>query len=449
VMKAFAISNGMITATPTSQSSGAFGFPGATPSISANWTSNAIAWAIQSDAYASSGPTVLHAYNATNLASELYSSAQAEAGTRDNPGAAVKFTVPTVANGKVYVGAQYALSVFGLGTFLPTPSITPNGAMFTNSILVTITDTAPGTTIYYTLDSTDPTTNSIFYAGSFLVTNSVGIRARAFKVGAVDSGVALATFLNSTSIGNGTGLSGAYYSNQPMTFTNPPTLIRTDATVNFNWGGASPDSRISSDNFTVRWTGSVQPQFSEPYTFYTTTDDGVRLWVDGRLVIDKWVDQGPTEWSGTLKLVGGQKYPLTMEYYENAGGAVAELSWSSPATAKSIIPQSQLYPDFAASLLPANPAFVNHAFQLRLSGLVGQGYILQATTNFVNWVSLQTNSPSPDPAVMLPTNLFDFTDPARLEFPLSLLPGRAAAIEEKPGGLESLARAGSVAVRLR
>ncbi len=417
VLKAFAISNGVITTTPVSQSSSGFGFPGATPSVSANGRDNAMVWAIQSDAYAGSGPAVLHAYNATNVAVELYNSTQADGGTRDNPGPAVKFTTPTVANGKVYVGAQYALSVFGLGTFLHTPAIAPNGAGFTNSIQVTITDATPGTTIYYTLDASNPTTNSILYTAPFTITNSVVVRARAFEAGAVDSGVAIATFISSTSIGNGTGLLGAYYSNQLMTFTNPPTLVRTDATVNFDWGSGSPDSSISVDHFTVRWTGSVQAQFNEPYTFYTSTDDGVRLWVDGQLIIDKWVDQGPTEWSGLINLVGGQKYSMTMQYYENGGGAVAELSWSSPSTAKTIISQNQLYPNYAPSFLPANTRFTNGAFRLELSGLVGEGYILQATTNLVDWVSLQTNLPSPNPGVLLPTNLFNFIDSAATNFP--------------------------------
>ena len=119
VMKAFLITNGFIAATPDSRSATSFGFPGATPTLSANGTNNGIAWVIQADAYLSSGPAVLHAYNATNLAQELYNSSQNLA--RDNPGGAVKMTPPVVASGKVYVGAEYAVSVYGLAVFLPAP----------------------------------------------------------------------------------------------------------------------------------------------------------------------------------------------------------------------------------------------------------------------------------------------------------------------------------------
>lgn len=143
--------------------------------------------------------------------------------------------------------------------------------------------------------------------------------------------------------GSGNGLSGEYY--DAINFTQR-RVTRTDATVNFDWGTGSPDPSIGADTFSVRWTGQAQPQFSETYTFYTRTDDGVRLWVNGSLIIDKWIDQGPTEWSGTLALTGGVKYNIQMEYYENGGGAVAQLSWSSPSQAKQIIPQSRLFTTF-------------------------------------------------------------------------------------------------------
>lgn len=105
---AFAISNAQLGKTPTSQTGNAFPFPGATPSISANGTSNAILWATEN-----SNPAVLHAYDATNLATELYNSNQASGG-RDHFGAGNKFITPTVVNGKVYVGTTNGVGVFGL-----------------------------------------------------------------------------------------------------------------------------------------------------------------------------------------------------------------------------------------------------------------------------------------------------------------------------------------------
>jgi hypothetical protein len=104
---AFDVPSGKFNTAPVSQSPGAsYGFPGATPSISSQGTSNGIVWTIQN-----SGPAILHAYDATNLATELWNSSTASG---DNAGAAVKFTVPTVANGKVYVGTATEISVYGL-----------------------------------------------------------------------------------------------------------------------------------------------------------------------------------------------------------------------------------------------------------------------------------------------------------------------------------------------
>ena len=142
-------------------------------------------------------------------------------------------------------------------------------------------------------------------------------------------------------VGGGGGLKGEYYDN--MDFTNL-MVTRVDPTVDFDWGNGSPDPSIGVDTFSVRWTGQVEPLYSETYTFYTTTDDGVRLWVDNTLIVDKWIDQAPTEWSGTISLTAGIKYDIKIEYYENGGGAAAQLRWSSASQAKEIIPESQLYP---------------------------------------------------------------------------------------------------------
>ncbi len=138
------------------------------------------------------------------------------------------------------------------------------------------------------------------------------------------------------------GLKGEYFNN--INLSGTPALTRTDPTVNFSWGNGSPDPALPSDNFSVRWSGQVQAQFSETYTFYATTDDGVRLWVNGALMIDEWIDQGPTAWSRSITLVANQKYNITMEYYEHTGGASAQLSWVSPSTPYQIVPQSVLTP---------------------------------------------------------------------------------------------------------
>jgi Immunoglobulin domain len=107
-LKAFTLSNAKLVAAPQSQTATQFAFPGTAPSVSANGAANAIVWA-----HENSNPAVLHAYDAANLAHELYNSSQA-AGNRDQFGAGNKFITPTVADGKVFVGTTAAVAVFGL-----------------------------------------------------------------------------------------------------------------------------------------------------------------------------------------------------------------------------------------------------------------------------------------------------------------------------------------------
>lgn len=138
----------------------------------------------------------------------------------------------------------------------------------------------------------------------------------------------------------GTSLKGEYYNN--LDFTSL-TVTRTDPQLNFDWGSGAPAPTMGANTFSVRWTGKVQPKFSETYRFYTTSDDGVRVWVNGQSIINNWTDHSPTENSGTITLAAGQKYDIRVDFYENSGGAVLKLSWSSPSQPKQIIPTSQLY----------------------------------------------------------------------------------------------------------
>jgi hypothetical protein len=137
------------------------------------------------------------------------------------------------------------------------------------------------------------------------------------------------------------GVRGEYFTN--MTLFGSPALTRLDPQIYFNWGGEVFPG--TWDQCSVRWTGQVEPVFTEPYTFYVNTDDGARLWLNGNLIIDAWWDQAPTEHaSQPIQLAAGQEYPLRLEWYDNAAGAVSELRWSSPSTPKQVIPSARLRP---------------------------------------------------------------------------------------------------------
>lgn len=118
-----------------------------------------------------------------------------------------------------------------------------------------------------------------------------------------------------------TGFAAEYFNN--TTLTEPPALARTESPIDFDWGLGSPHAAINADNFSARWTKTIQPP-SGTYRFTTTTDDGVRLYLDGVPIIDQWVDQAGTSYSAVRTLDGGP-HELRMEYYEHEGGAEARL----------------------------------------------------------------------------------------------------------------------------
>jgi hypothetical protein len=240
-LKAFSFVNGIISTNPTSASMERFNFPGATPVVSANGTSNGIVWDIRPDAFDSQGREILYAHNASNVASLLYSSEQNPA--RDNPGGAVKFVVPAVVNGKVYVGAEYQVSVYGLfngRTQAATPMISPGSQTFNPAqpLQVTITDSTPGVQIYYTTDGSTPTTTSTVYSGPLLLTSSETIQAIAEGTGVVESSVATATYTAISQVATPVIApgSGTYTATQAVSITD----TTPGATISYTLDGSQP-----------------------------------------------------------------------------------------------------------------------------------------------------------------------------------------------------------------
>ncbi len=150
---------------------------------------------------------------------------------------------------------------------------------------------------------------------------------------------------------NGTGLTGYYFTNASTTYANaanfnPANLItnRTDPVIDFTWtNGTSPN--LSNGLYSVRWIGQVQPQYSETYYFDVLSDDGVKLWVNDQLLIDKWQTQnGGSEWTSPIALQGGVRYNLKLEYLQNGSKAQAHLYWYSADQSRQIIPSNRLFP---------------------------------------------------------------------------------------------------------
>ncbi len=123
---------------------------------------------------------------------------------------------------------------------------------------------------------------------------------------------------------------------------------RIDSQVYFDW--ATGINNLGQPYyFGIRWTGRIYIPTTGNYTFFTRSDDGVRLWINdinGAPVINNWTLHAVTEnSSGVIALTGGQFYDIKMDYFENAGYAVAELSWQGPGIGKQLIPQIYLFPE--------------------------------------------------------------------------------------------------------
>ncbi|MGN7763040.1 glycosyl hydrolase [Paenibacillus sp. 22594] len=136
------------------------------------------------------------------------------------------------------------------------------------------------------------------------------------------------------------GLTGEYFNNAELSGT--PALIRNDKKIDFNWHGNGPAAGLNKDTFSVRWTGKIKAGYNEKYTFTASSDDGIRVWIGGQLIIDSWKKQSGVSREGSMQLSAGVSYDIKVEYYENRGDASIRLMWKSPSQKSAVISPSAL-----------------------------------------------------------------------------------------------------------
>ncbi len=271
-LKVFPLTNGALATKATAQSSATSGFPGASPVVSSNSTQNGIVWALETDLYNSNGSSILYAFNAANVAQELYGSNQNP--TRDDAGPAVKFTVPVVTHGKVYVGAGGQVDVYGLLNGVqqaPAPAISPSGGAYSTAQQVTLTDTLGGATIYYTTDGSTPTTNSTVYTAPFQLSTNSTVQAIASASGYLQSPVASATYTFNTQTPT------PQFSPAAGTYTTTQTVTIADGTsgaaIYYTTDGSTPTT--SSTKYAGPITVSSSTVINAIATFSGLTNSNV------------------------------------------------------------------------------------------------------------------------------------------------------------------------------
>lgn len=237
--KMFKVNSGVMDTTPDSVANVSSPYPGASFMISSDGTQNGIAWAVRTDQYTTHGPQVLYAWDASDLTNLLYESDTNIA--RDGGGKSMKFAIPVVTNGKVYIAANGEVDVYGLFNGAPiaaAPAISPNGGSFGGTLNVTLTSASSSADIYYTVDGTVPSAASTLYTGPIAITTSVAIRAIATGNGYIQSPVSSASF---TSLGQTPAVT---FMPAPGTYTTTQNVVlsNTDssAAIYYTTDGSTP-----------------------------------------------------------------------------------------------------------------------------------------------------------------------------------------------------------------
>jgi len=157
------------------------------------------------------------------------------------------------------------------------------------------------------------------------------------------SNVAFATFSTNAvaqTKGTGNGLMGIYFAS---TNFSGPSVIRLDEALDFDWRDEAPAPGIPKDHFSVRWMGEIEAPATDTYTIHFGSDEGGRIYFDGKLAGERWTRRAYEETNFTVNLNAGEKHKIQIEYFDSFGEARARLWWSTPSMPKTIVPRNRLY----------------------------------------------------------------------------------------------------------
>jgi hypothetical protein len=177
----------------------------------------------------------------------------------------------------------------------------------------------------------------------------------------------------------GAGLTGQYFTNSSTNYSsginfNPTNHLatRVDPVISFTWGTTNTPPITNNGRYTVRWTGQVQPQYSETCFFEVQSDDGAKLWVNDQLLIDRWQSQGLTSWTNTISLQAGVRYNIKLEYLAFSATPRMFLYWYSESQPRQLIPSNRLYSATSAAAAVTSPltafGFVGQPFSFSVLG---------------------------------------------------------------------------------
>ena len=191
-----------------------------------------------------------------------------------------------------------------------------------------------------------------------------------------------------------------YFNNRDL--SGSPVLAREETGINYEWGSGSPDPSVNNDNFSVRWRSNANFEEAE-YEFTVTADDGVRLYIDNELVIDKWIDQAPTTYKIQRTLSAGE-HSVRMEYYEKSGGATAILSWNKTVNLPNpisistgsfsfvVLPDTQKYSQSYPAIFTTQTQWIaDNKESLNIQFVLHEGDIVDDPLSSTEWLRAQSS----------------------------------------------------------